>query len=231
MESQTATPPRLSDELAAWRPQRFGGGNARSIVDPIIEPVWVGLRTIVRVGYGSRPEILDERGEPVDDLPEVAVAIGGAARASTLILDGYLTGQATRPTEGLMLESPEAPSAAEMTAQLFLGSAGQRRRKELARAREATAGGPVAFVAVDLLLVDDEPIIDVPLLERKRILEGVLDEAELVRRTVYVRPPIDPWLSTWRSLGFGQLAYKAANSRYHPGQRNPDWTLAQIPRR
>jgi len=231
MESQTATPTRLSTELLAWRPQRFGRGNARSVVDPLIEPAWVGLRTVVRVGYGSRPEILDEGGEPVEDLPEVADAIGEAARASTLILDGYLTGQATRPMEGLALESPEAPSAAEMTSQLFLGSAGQRRRKELARAREATVGGPIAFVAVDLLLVDDEPIIDVPLLERKRILEGVLDETELVRRSVYVRPPIDPWLATWRSLGFGQLAYKAANSRYHPGAPNPDWALAQIPRR
>ena len=105
-----------------------------------------------------------------------------------------------------MLDGPEAPSAAEMTAQLFLGSAGQRRRQELARARGRIAApvGPPAFVAVDLLLVDDEPILDVPLLERKRILEGVLDEAELVRRTVFVRPPVDPWLGTWRSLGFGR---------------------------
>jgi ATP-dependent DNA ligase len=220
--------------VAGWRPQRFGEGNARSVVDPIIEPLWNGLRTIVRVGFGGGLEILDERGEAVVELPDVTAAIEAAAHASSLVLDGYLTGQATRPTEGLglMLGTPEAPSAAEMTAQLFLGSAGQRKRKELARSREAEAAvGPPAFVAIDLLLVDDEPILDVPLLERKRILEGVMDEAELVRRTVYVRPPVDPWIGTWRSLGFGQLAYKAANSRYRPGQANPDWAIATIPRR
>ena len=73
-------------------------------------------------------------------------------RASSLVLDGYLTSQATRASEGLMLSGPEAPSAAEMAAQLFLGSAGQRKRQELARAQEAAAAaGPPAFVAVDLL--------------------------------------------------------------------------------
>lgn len=232
MESQTATSVRIPADVAVWRPQRFGGRNARSVVDPLIEPLWNGLRAIVRVGFGGAPEILDERGEAVVDLPDVTAAIEAAARASSLVLDGYLTGQATRSTAGLRLGVPEAPSAAEMTAQLFLGSAGQRKRKELARSREedAAAAAP-AFVAIDLLLVDDEPIVDVPLLERKRILEGVLVEAELVRRTVYVRPPIDSWIGTWRSLGFGQLAYKAANSRYRPGQANPDWAIASIPRR
>jgi hypothetical protein len=232
MESQVATGVPLPADVAAWRPQRFGGKAARSVADPLVEPLWTGVRAMVRVGFGSGVEILDEGGRPVEGLTDVTAAVESAVRASNVVLDGYLTGQATRPTEGLMLGSPEAPSAAEMTAQLFLGSAGQRKRKELARSREADAGiGPPALVAIDLLFVDDEPLVDVPLLERKRILEGVLDEAELVRRTVFVRPPVDAWIGTWRSLGFGQLAYKAANSRYRPGQANPEWAIVSIPRR
>ena len=77
---------------------------------------------------------------------------------------------------------------------------------------------PIAFVAVDLVALDGEPLVEIPLLERKRLLESVLAEGDLVRRTPYVRHPAGTFIVTWRSFGFGGLAYKAANSRYVPGR-------------
>ena len=58
-----------------------------------------------------------------------------------------------------------------------------------------------AFVATDLLWLDGQSLLDVPLLERRRILEGVLDEAYLVRRSAIVRPSAVLTLVTWGALG------------------------------
>ncbi len=108
-----------------------------------------------------------------------------------------------------------------MTRQLLMG--GGRRHEELYPVDKPTPidpGAPTTFVAVDVLMVDDEELLDVPLLERKRVLESVLDENQFVRRGIYVRPPLDAWLISWRSIGFHSIAFKAANGRYRPGLDN-----------
>jgi len=217
-------PPGATD----WRLQRFGRLNVKKIEDPLIEPLWIGLPVIVRIGDGQPPTIIDEWGEPVEDAPEIAAALTAANRASVLVLDGVLTRTPGSPP----VPEPVGPTMAEVGTQFFIGSMVRRRRPAPASARAAeVASGPLAFVATDVLAVDGESLLDVPLLERKRILEGVLDEGELVRRTVFVRPPLALWLGTWRSLGFLQVAYKAANSRYLPGEANPAWATAAIPPR
>ena len=89
----------------------------------------------------------------------------------------------------------------------------------------------VSFVATDLLWLDDTSLLDVPLLERRRLLESVLLESDVVRVGAFVRPPIESWVESWRSMGFSGLTYKAANSRYLPGESNSDWVITGMPRR
>jgi hypothetical protein len=55
-----------------------------------------------------------------------------------------------------------------------------------------------------------------------------LRTGELVRITPFVRPPIGTFAATWRALGFGAPAFKAANSRYIPSGRNDDWSIAPM---
>ena len=86
-------------------------------------------------------------------------------------------------------------------------------------------------MAVDLLWLDGQPLFDVPLLERKRLLESALDESDLIRRGQFVRPPIDTWIGSWRALGFSAITFKAANGRYRPGSTADDWTISSMPRR
>jgi hypothetical protein len=82
----------------------------------------------------------------------------------------------------------------------------------------------LAFVALDLLQVDGQPLFDLPLLERKRILESLVQQTELVRVSPYTRPPIDPWVASWKGAGFKGAMMKAANGRYTPGGYARDWT-------
>ena len=89
----------------------------------------------------------------------------------------------------------------------------------------------VALVVVDLLWLDDEPLLDVPLLERKRILESALGESRLVRRGTFVRPPVDPWLGSWRAFGFSRMSLQGRQLALSAGPANPHWTVADVPAR
>ena len=222
---------------AAWRPQQFSELASNDVVDPIVEPLWTGLRVVALVESGS-VELRDLDGDAVDEFPDVAEELLAATRADTLLIDGYLTHQ---PLQDLAVvarrDSIEDPQAAPTAGQMWFGRLGRWRRRPAPIPPSATgrdplpAEGDVAIVAVDLLWLDDESLLDVPLLERKRILESVVGESHLVRRGIYVRPPIGTWLGSWRSMGFSRLAYKAANSRYVPGETNSQWALGDLPAR
>ncbi|HYM83181.1 MAG TPA: hypothetical protein VEY67_03395, partial [Candidatus Dormibacteraeota bacterium] len=92
-------------------------------------------------------------------------------------------------------------------------------------------GDELVLVAIDLLALEGEPLLDIPLLERKRLLDSVLEPSHLVRLGAYVRPPIDPWIGSWRAQGFHAIAFKDANGRYRPGERADDWAVSNIPQR
>ena len=125
-------------------------------------------------------------------------------------------------------QAPEAPGAAQMMATMFVG---ERAAPKTGKKRHLDTDQPIAFVAVDLLRVDESDLLDLPLMERKRLLDGALRQDERIRITPFVRPPIESFGSTWRGMGFEEIVYKGENSRYYPGRRNDEWTIAPIPKR
>ena len=230
-----ASDPRLA--IADWRPQLFGNRRANDIADPIIEPLWTGPR-ILAFAEGSDVRLIDADGDPIEGYETIVDALGAAAGGATILIEAYLTPEPIQAPEVIAGREPVTiPNRSQALTQMIFGSRGDRKarlERELEEARRrslAGTRGDVALVAVDLLWLDDESLTDVPLLERKRILESVLQENDLVRHGIHVRPPVDTWLGSWRSFGFRRMAYKAANSRYVPGEKSPDWAIAAIPPR
>ena len=154
---------------------------------------------------------------PVD--ADVAAAIGEAALANDAILDGILTAEATRGGVGTAI----VPEAHRPTASSLLGSIAGEPGITVTRRGDEEPAGPEAFVAFDLLRVDGQELLEVPLLERHRLLESVLAQGPLVRVSVLCRPPVDPWVATWQASGLRGGMLKAANGRYVPGDRTPEW--------
>jgi hypothetical protein len=201
-----------------------------------------GIRALsASVSGVSLVRIRDEAGLELAGHPDVRAAMLGAARARDLVVDGYLL--PLPPLDAPLAAAPQetdVPGVAAATRHLFLGSrsrgGGRADRGATAPPRLGGAGatsdpGVLTFVAVDLLVLDGESLTEVPLLERKRLLDGALVTGELVRLSPHVRLPAANWHRQWRALGFREMTVKDANGRYHPGEPSPDWTIAPIPTR
>jgi ATP dependent DNA ligase domain len=227
--SPEATRPR--DLLATLRPQIYGKSSPNNVVDPIIEPLWVGVRALAGIDADGAI-IVDEAGVTVVGFDDIVASLAEVARASSLILDGFLTKQATQAAGTVSAWSDETPTMGS-----FVGLRRNRAvdtlklREDALKARSFDVDDEISYVATDLLLVDDQTLFDVPLLERRRILESVIDESDNVRVGTFIRPPIMSWVGSWKAQGFNGLTYKAANSRYHPGEVDADWAVSAMPRR
>ena len=226
--SEDATDPR--EVLATLRPQAYGDSGPQKIRYPLVEPLWAGVRTLASVDDGGTI-LVDAEGDPVPGMAAIAEALSESLRADGVVLDGFLTKQ-TAHAASVIVWPDEMPSVGRL-----VGLRNNRAvdtvtlKEEALAARNFVSEEAVSFVATDLLWLDDTSLLDVPLLERRRLLESAVAESDVVRVGAFVRPPIDSWVTSWRSTGFSGLTYKAANSRYLPGAPNPDWVITGMPRR
>jgi hypothetical protein len=234
--------PRMTEPTAlslarTIRPASYGSAGSERIQEPVIEPMWTGLRVIAAAEGGEAGLFVD--GEPVTEHGKLAAALAESIgrTADALILDAFVTKQAVL-TDAIIYTGTEAlPSSGQLLVQSMVGSRGNRaeeaaqRLETDVRSRMFEPDDVLNLVAIDLLWLDGEWLLDIPLLERKRLLEAVLPDTNLVRAGLYVRPPIQTWIGSWRAQGFPGVTFKAANSRYQPGETNPEWTTISMPRR
>jgi bifunctional non-homologous end joining protein LigD len=206
--------------------------------DAVVEPLWSGARAIAHVVAGpesgspgrlpSARLVADDGSDLADEWPELAAELGSAVGADAAVIDVVVTAQALLTGEGTAVVAeawvPQSRLLLRGDAGVDVRRRGSRSAPRSADARERSdVGAEPGLVCLDLLALDGASLLDVPLLERKRLLESVVTPGGRLRVSVHTRPPADPWLATWKSLGLRGAMLKAPNSRYVPGGRTLDW--------
>lgn len=209
------TPPT---DLLDWRP--MGPAITRKppvIADPLVEPLWSGARVLAHLGGGpERLRLIDTFGvDLTGNVADLAPLIVEAVDAEDAIIDAVLTTEATRGGVG---------AAAITEPKTNLSSLVWKQDPGVAVVRRDAHQDPVeGFVALDLLRLDGQSLLDLPLLERKRLLESVIRQSGRIRVSIHARPPVDGWVATWQGAGLRGAMLKGANSRYEPGGRTVEW--------
>jgi len=224
-------PVPVPDDPLEWAPMRaYDGRRKFDIKDPLVEPLWSGTRALAHVSIDPDVEppatvrLIEELGADVGpELPELTHALGQGVLALDAIVDGIITRQLTLDGVG----AAAIPEIHSRPTEMFVRSSldFDVQARGVIEDRAADADPVDGFVAVDLLRLDGASLLDVPLLERKRLLESVIAAAPLLRVSSHVRPPADPWIATWKSMGLAGGIMKAANSRYRPSDDTIEWRV------
>jgi ATP-dependent DNA ligase len=185
----------LSVDVAPQRPKPVR--EQAELPHHILEPAWEGTRVLVRIGHPG-PRFVGYDG-PVDGPRELFDAIQAEAHCTSAILDGVLV------------------TNWEDDRDLEVDPQGNAFTREMPRRQ--------IFSAFDLLEVDGETLVGVPLLERKRHLEGLVTPSQNVRLTPYVSRGLRAWRDTLTGLGFKRVVLKEWNSPYSPGQTATSWLV------
>src|SRR5881397_299615 len=93
--------------LATLRPQTFGKGSPQRISDPIVEPLWTGVRALAGVD-GDGATLVDADGDAIEGMDAVVEALAAGMQADGLVLDGFLTRQPLHGAGGVYAWSDEA---------------------------------------------------------------------------------------------------------------------------
>lgn len=221
-------PEPMPRDRRQWRPLEARQTSRKpAIKDPIIEPLWQGTRVLAHFEAtpdGPRTgtvELRDAEGFDVsEEFAPIVAALEAAVTAQNAVIDGILTDQAMAGGEGVGV----VPEAQISPVGMLLGRSAE---VSIEPSRDRERGTVVSFVALDLLVVDGEELFDLPLLERKRQLDGLLVENDYARVSPFARPPLAQWLNSWKSAGFRGVVMKAANSRYRPADVAREWAIVE----
>ena len=147
----------------------------------------------------ARSRCVMRRASRSPNAPRSTTRWARAVRARSAILDGYLTKQPTgehrlhhaagrRAVDGRLLRQAVHRNPPRSR------QGGKEYKAQLAEVATFLEDDQGRIRGIDPLRLDGDSLLDVPLLERKRLLDSVMTPADLVRVGAYVRPPLQTWI-------------------------------------
>ncbi|WP_404312408.1 ATP-dependent DNA ligase [Agrococcus terreus] len=189
------------------RPMLASPGEPRDLDDErewSLEVKWDGWRVLVEVDHGEVRLLSRSGGDLSASFPELLAPIASAVRTGQAVLDG----------EVVVLGAEGASDFGALQAR-----AGLTGRE----ARAAAKRSPVTLLLFDLLEVNGERILDVPLDDRHGRLDALVAPSRRVRISRPLRGSLQHVLDVTRERGLEGVIAKRRDSRYRPGARSSDW--------
>jgi ATP-dependent DNA ligase len=171
--------------------------------DLTFEPKWDGFRTLAFI-EGGDIDLRSRHDRPLARyFPEVVAGLGAATHGLDVALDGeiVLAGDGSRDFGRLMSRLHPAAS----------------------RVEQLSRESPAAFIAFDILAVDDDDLRDRPFIERRARLEDLLAAAAppvFITAATRDRAEAEAWLATYRGEGVDGVVAKPDDLGYEPGRRS-----------
>jgi bifunctional non-homologous end joining protein LigD len=160
----------------------------------LYEVKWDGYRALARLVAGEGATLKSRRGNDfAERFASVVSALPRAVRSPDCVLDG----------EVCALDDQGRSSFSAM--------------------QQGKAGTPIVYYVFDVLEIEGEPLIDLPLSERRQRLDALLDRRN---RTVRLSETFDDGEGLFHAAeqqGLEGILAKRADSRYLVGKRSRDW--------
>jgi bifunctional non-homologous end joining protein LigD len=101
-------------------------------------------------------------------------------------------------------------------------------RPSFSAMQQGKPGTPIVYFVFDLLEVDGEPVVDLPLEERRERLEKLLDKRNKTVRFSETFEDGESLLAAAKEQGLEGIMAKRLGTRYLPGRRSREWLKVKV---
>ncbi len=196
---------------------------AFSSPDWLYEVKWDGYRVEAIVRDGRVRLWTRNHKDAATYFPEFAAASPTWISAGSAVVDG----------EMVALDPDGNPSFSllqDRTGLRGINGGADGRRSETRPSPDERRRIPLVYQAFDLLHLDGRSLLEVPLEQRKRLLQSVLRGGDNVRYAGHVVEEGEAFVDAARQRGLEGVVAKLRASRYEPGRRSPAWLKIKLRR-